>query len=54
MSAIKCINCGKPKKKDEDFCPSCTLGLKKLSPQKQQFLKEMKDEFDKFKKGFAP
>lgn len=52
MSAIKCINCGKPKKEEEDFCQSCTTALKKLAPQKQQFLREMKEEFDKFKAEF--
>ncbi len=54
MSETKCINCGKPKKEEDTFCPSCTTALKKLAPQKQQFLKEMKLEFDKFKKEFAP
>lgn len=52
MSATKCINCGKPKKPEEDFCPRCTEAMKKLPPQRQQFLKEMKDEFDKFKLEF--
>lgn len=52
MSAIKCINCGKPKKEEDTFCPTCTTALKKLPPQKQKFLKEMKDEFDKFKLEF--